>query len=989
MLLNLQKRVVYLNQVLARSFDTPPGTTLISLTDTPSDYGSVGQVLKSSGGAAIWADESGNVTVTLEGDVTGPQNATVVEQIDGKTAAEVSAAVTQTNVNDVKITALQSTKEQSLGNPDVDGQVLSSTVSGVRSWVTAGGDVPDAYPLTGDVTGTTDASVVSNVGGAQASDVANAVDQVPIFQQDISALEASKEDNLGNPAENGMFLSSTDAGVRSWVKLDVPDALPVGGDLSGTTDAVTVETVGANTADEIDTAVALTATNASDILDLTSSKEADLGFPQSDGQVLSSTVDGVRSWVTSGGSVPQNYPLSGDVTGNTDDSVVEEVGGKSAQDIADAVDQAEVNAQNIATMQGGGDVQRKENFTDFDGGAPEDATYLLSGYKASGNNPDDIREWVSADLYKNSEVALTGDVTGTASANTVAMVGGKTAEEIAASVDATGNNSLLGLVDTPDSYDNNPFYVAQVNQYANSLDFTNKLTGIDLADENGTTRLALNGATVEIAGEIDLTTSSSNFMNLAKGSNYINLSTNSTKNSLEMLAPYSFQFVFNNDGQKSVGLSFGANENAFYTSTVFHRYTTFKLDVDMSNKKITNLADPVDNTDAATKQFCENLKTRSIYDLDDVNAAISGPLNDGDILSWDATENHFVIGPQGDINLTDLHDVDDVGSNLNDGDTLEYDDIDHIFKFKPKSLFSYRIDAKQGIECEAGTLPHYQAYQQINANLKIPVFQMISNNSQHKYLTASGAQHVFSIGNPDNNQHNDALYIGPNGAVALSQWQFSAGIRMFSQRISDLRAPIEDGDAVNLGYMVQYLEENAGKTPSELDFENNKVLDVGVNFLTLYNSNSQDSGLRIKYNDSAKAVDYEALKSSDHRFYSYDNNDGNPVLLAKFTRTASRFNKQVYFEKDVNLGGNKITGLPTPGGTDEPATKGYVDGLIGGEGSGGVIGEIAYTDGTTRVKATNDGVEMYGRCVIKELKVAISLNTVLQMATKKIKDCCG
>ena len=81
--------------------------------------------------------------------------------------------------------------EPALGNPSTSGWILSSTSGGVRSWI-----APPAAPVT---------SVFGRTGPV----VAQASDYTPAF---IGA-----EPALGNPSANGYVLSSTVAGVRSWV----------------------------------------------------------------------------------------------------------------------------------------------------------------------------------------------------------------------------------------------------------------------------------------------------------------------------------------------------------------------------------------------------------------------------------------------------------------------------------------------------------------------------------------------------------------------------------------------------------------------------------------------------------------------------------------------------------------------------------------------------------------------------------------------------
>lgn len=114
----------------------------------------------------------------------------------------------------VDLTTQLSAKEDSLGNPSVSGYVLSSTTAGVRSWVAqsgGGGSVDDtAY------------SAAWNGDTATAGSKNAIYDYLVNFDADSDGSYTDEtwwdvEPALGNPASDGYVLSSTAAGVRSWV----------------------------------------------------------------------------------------------------------------------------------------------------------------------------------------------------------------------------------------------------------------------------------------------------------------------------------------------------------------------------------------------------------------------------------------------------------------------------------------------------------------------------------------------------------------------------------------------------------------------------------------------------------------------------------------------------------------------------------------------------------------------------------------------------
>lgn len=104
----------------------------------------------------------------------------------------------------------------------------------------------------------------------------------------INQLIDAKEEALGNPLQDGRVLSSTKEGVRSWIESAASGEANVQADW-GVTD---------NTSDSF-------IANKPTIIDY-SGKEDGLGNPTTDGQILSSTIAGARSWIdapSGGGTV--------------------------------------------------------------------------------------------------------------------------------------------------------------------------------------------------------------------------------------------------------------------------------------------------------------------------------------------------------------------------------------------------------------------------------------------------------------------------------------------------------------------------------------------------------------------------------------------------------------------------------------------------------------------------------------------------------------
>lgn len=234
--------------------------------------------------------ESGGGTPTVHNDLTGRSAAN---------AHPISA-----------ITNLQTTldgKEDGLGSPATSGDLLASTNTGTRYWVTPGG---------GGVT------VHNNLTGRSAADT-HPISSITNLQPELDG----KENGLGTPTSNGQVLASTTGDSRYWATLNTDltrnDSLVVG---TTATDALNtlksdIGDVATDLSDhELDLANPHAVTkaqvglsnvdNTSDLNKPVSTaqqaeidtKEDALGNPATNGYILASTTSGVRSWVAQSGS---------------------------------------------------------------------------------------------------------------------------------------------------------------------------------------------------------------------------------------------------------------------------------------------------------------------------------------------------------------------------------------------------------------------------------------------------------------------------------------------------------------------------------------------------------------------------------------------------------------------------------------------------------------------------------------------------------------
>ena len=128
-------------------------------------------------------------------------------------------------------------KEDFLGNPTVDGYVLTSTVAGVRSWAPGGGGGSGEVNTSSNVGGGNELALPkvgvdlpfrTLIAGSTKITLTQNANDITFDIADAATLGA--EPALGNPTADGYVLSSTIAGVRSWV---APSA---GGGLSAVVD---------------------------------------------------------------------------------------------------------------------------------------------------------------------------------------------------------------------------------------------------------------------------------------------------------------------------------------------------------------------------------------------------------------------------------------------------------------------------------------------------------------------------------------------------------------------------------------------------------------------------------------------------------------------------------------------------------------------------------------------------------------------------------
>jgi HAMP domain-containing protein len=171
--------------------------------------------------SAITATTSTNFTGTLAGDVTGTQGATVVSTVGGSTAVNVNAATILANAATSANTANAIVRRDASGN--FDAGLITGDLSGNATTATTSTNFSGA--LAGDVTGTQAATVVSQVGGVTAANVASGANLANAATAANTAGTIVRRDASGN------FTAGTITGTLSGNATNVSGivAVPNGG----------------------------------------------------------------------------------------------------------------------------------------------------------------------------------------------------------------------------------------------------------------------------------------------------------------------------------------------------------------------------------------------------------------------------------------------------------------------------------------------------------------------------------------------------------------------------------------------------------------------------------------------------------------------------------------------------------------------------------------------------------------------------------------
>jgi len=408
--------------------------------------GTITANLNGNATTATTATTATNFSGSLSGDVTGTQGATVVSTVGGQTAANVATATIAANAATNLNTASTIVKRDASGN--FSAGTITANLNGNATTATTATTATNATnftgSLSGDVTGTQGATVVSTVGGQTAANVATATIAANAATDANTASTIVKRDASGNfsagtitAALNGNATTATTATTATNATTAVNFSGSLSGNVTGTQGATVVSTVGGQTAANV--ATATIAANAATNLNTASTivkRDASGNF--SAGTITANLNGNATTATTATTATNFTGSLSGDVTGTQGATVVSTVGGQTAANVATATIAANA-ATNLNTAS---TIVRRDASGNFSAGT---ITAALNGNATTATSATTATTATNATNFTGS---LSGDVTGTQGATVVSTVGGQTAANVATATIAANAATNLNTANT-------------------------------------------------------------------------------------------------------------------------------------------------------------------------------------------------------------------------------------------------------------------------------------------------------------------------------------------------------------------------------------------------------------------------------------------------------------------------------------------------------------------------------------------------------------
>ncbi|MBI2809589.1 MAG: hypothetical protein HYX67_01980 [Candidatus Melainabacteria bacterium] len=291
----------------------------------------------------ITATLNGNAsgfTGALTGDVKGTQGATLVSSVSGVSASNIASSVNTVNAANSSNIAGALVKRDGSGNFSAGTITATSFVGSFSGTFSGSGSLPNfSGPLSGEVTGTQGATVVSSVSGVSAASVAASVAAVSAATSATMINTVVRRDSSGSFSANVITANLNGVANSASAVVGSVDSTQIKFGVAAYTGAILFSkdsqgNVGWNQNAAVDASGNLqVAAIASTGIIATS---GGIRFP--DGSLQTSAVSGVNSASGFTGA------LSGDVTGTQGVTVVAKVGGLTAAQVASGV-----NLANAAT----------------------------------------------------------------------------------------------------------------------------------------------------------------------------------------------------------------------------------------------------------------------------------------------------------------------------------------------------------------------------------------------------------------------------------------------------------------------------------------------------------------------------------------------------------------------------------------------------------------------------------------------------------------
>ena len=130
----------------------------------------------------------------------------------------------------------------------------------------------------------------------------------------------------------------------------------------------------------------------------------------------------------------------------------------------------------------------------------------------------------------------------------------------------------------------------------------------------------------------------------------------------------------------------------------------------------------------------------------------------------------------------------------------------------------------------------------------------------------------------------------------------------------------------NYGNLISYEDAKKAFLSKKETFAMEADLDMGNHqIFNVKDPTVSDHGVNKKYVDAETATKFNQLTSSTNAKFATAQNERNQKADKSYVDTTFLKLSGGTMTSDIDTGGNKITNLPSPGSSNEPATKHYVD----------------------------------------------------------------